>query len=188
MKKLFTLILFLGLFKMGFGQVNFGIKGGLNFTTLGGNIDDAGLQIKLHAGGMVKLKLSEKVAFQPELLISFQGARDLNENGEFRLTYLNAPLVFRFMVSDQVSLHVGPQVGLLASSKYQRADGRVYNRPETSSTDAGLILGGAYHFNENLSLAAHYYHGMQNLNPDHWNSTLYNRVFQISIEYLFNSK
>ena len=80
------------------------------------------------------------------------------------------------------------QVGVLATSKYQRADGRVYDRPETSSTDAGLVLGGAYHFTENLALAAHYYHGMQNLNPDRWNSTLYNRVFQLSIEYIFNSK
>ncbi len=63
--------------------------------------------------------ISEKFAFQPELLYSAQGSDydDEDFSGSVKADYLNVPLMAKYYVGEGFSLEAGPQVGLLLSAK-----------------------------------------------------------------------
>jgi hypothetical protein len=72
----------------------FGIKAGLNVSDLKvQNVNDAfDTKLGFHAGGVAHIHLSRKVAFQPELQFSSQGAEYNRSNNELALGYVNIPL------------------------------------------------------------------------------------------------
>lgn len=56
-------------------QTTFGVKAGVNFAGLGGDdFDGTDGRTSMVFGGFAKFQVSEKFAFQPELLYSMQGA------------------------------------------------------------------------------------------------------------------
>ena len=113
-------------------DVKFGAKAGLNMSTLTGDAEDAKMMIGAHLGGFAEIKLSDKFAFQPELLYSMQGAKTESsysetdfgytyietEETKLKLGYLNLPLMAKYFATDKLYLEAGPQVGFLVSAKY----------------------------------------------------------------------
>lgn len=94
-----------------FGQgLDFGIKAGLNFSSLtdASNLDN---RTGFVGGIFTGFKLSKKVGLQADLLYSQQGA-DL-DLGKFDLDYINVPVVFKFYPVKRFHLHLGPQFGFL---------------------------------------------------------------------------
>lgn len=76
MKKILVLavITVLGFANANAQEIKFGVKGGLNFSTVSGdnteNIDDV---TSYNIGVVSEIPLSEKFSFQPEILYSRQG-------------------------------------------------------------------------------------------------------------------
>ena len=54
---------------------SFGIKGGLNVSTLSDKNDELGSRIGYHAGLLAHVHLSRQIAIQPEIVYSSQGAK-----------------------------------------------------------------------------------------------------------------
>ena len=50
-------------------ETRFGVKGGLNLSTLGGDASGVSSLVGFHVGGFAEIKIIEKLAIQPELLL-----------------------------------------------------------------------------------------------------------------------
>jgi len=192
MKKLFLAILAMAAFGTAEAQTaRFGIKGGLNISTLTGEIENAEPKIGAHLGGLVEIKVAKKFAIQPELLFSLQGAKNdyvrnigntryVNEE-KINLLYLQVPVMAKFYVLPSLSLEAGPQLGVLldAESKYSLRESNGNNASSSSRSydiknnlrtlDAGFNLGASYYFNNNIFVQARYSFGLSSIDKRDYN-------------------
>lgn len=182
-------------------EVKFGVKGGANLSSLVGDIEDGSSKVGFQVGGFVEFKVSDKFSVQPELLYSAQGGI---ENGEFefagdfyeaemnyKLAYINLPVMAKYYVADKFSLEAGPQVGFLVSAKGEATvEGNSAEddiKDDFKSVDFGVNFGAGYDFTENLSLGIRYNLGLSNIVDDEFadDYKINNSVFSLSVGYKF---
>jgi hypothetical protein len=119
-------------------SVKFGIKGGVNYANqTGTDIKIDGTNYKTdaitsyHAGLVAEIKLLKKVAIQPELLYSTQGATYKNAANDFKneIGYLSIPALLKLYLSNSISLDLGPQASFLMSDRksFDALDNNTYN-------------------------------------------------------------
>ena len=196
-------------------QVRFGVKAGLNLATFSGDAVGSDVKMKagLHAGGLVEIKFTDKLALQPELLFSMQGAEivDKGDNGtggtfkdEYKrnLTYLNVPILLKFYPVNSFFLEGGPQVGFLVDAKsknvFTDTNGTATTIVSTESdvkdnyksTDFSFNVGLGYDFTQNLFASARYNIGLSNINDLKGAFGIYeidrkNSVLSFSLGYKF---
>lgn len=160
-------------------EINFGVKGGLNFADISGDkIGDIGPVTAFNFGIMTEIEFSEKFSFQPELMYSGQGY-SINDD-TVALSYLNLPLMGKYYLTKGLSLEAGPQVGFLISAKNDKTDIKnLFN-----SVDFGANFGLGYKLNNGLNFGARYNLGLSDINKRD-GFTNKNGVFQLSIGYFF---
>lgn len=187
-------------------ETKFGIKGGLNVSNFFGDTDGLDLKSRVgfNIGGFVEIKLSEKIALQPELLYSTQGAKLANVgayvNGvfytgdvKFNLAYINVPVMFKYYGTQKFSIEAGPQIGFLTSAK-SKTTLNGFNRTNEmdakdlfKSIDFGLNFGAGYDFTENIFVGARYNLGLANIGKTVAgdDGKTHNGVFSLSLGYKF---
>jgi len=112
MKTLFTFFLFIFIVSVADAQVTkYGVKAGMSVSNM--NNDPAPINANRHRigfvfGGFVDYGFTETLSGMVELQYSGEGA---NEEG-FRTDYLNLPVILKYNVFKNISIGVGPQVGL----------------------------------------------------------------------------
>lgn len=176
------------------GQV--GIKAGLNFSTFSGAIEaDLSMRFSFNIGLMVETELSNHIAFQPEVLFSSQGSNEMlgSTDYEYRLNYLNLPLLMKFYLSEGFSFDVGPQLGVLISARESNTSTNDSDiKTSFKETDYGLVFGVSRKFDKGLNVSARYNLGLQNIRNTSYSNLNYdklnNSVFQLSLGYYFNKK
>ncbi|MBP8114909.1 MAG: PorT family protein, partial [Chitinophagaceae bacterium] len=98
-------------------QVQFGLKAGANFYTLGGdNAEGENINSKfgLNAGGIVNIPVSAKFKVQPEVVFSVQGAKEEDGgNLNFNFNYINIPIMAQIYATEGLYFELGPQIGFL---------------------------------------------------------------------------
>lgn len=98
-----------------------GIKGGLNFSNLHGSekniYGSVSHHTTFHAGIFAQFALSEAFSIQPEILYSRKGFE--RADSVFSFDYLDLPVLAVFNFTDNFSIHAGPQIGLMMSSKHE---------------------------------------------------------------------
>ncbi|MFT3793948.1 porin family protein [Flavobacterium sp.] len=194
MKKVFLTALAVFAFGLTYAQkskpsikdVSFGLKGGLNVSTLSGDIDNADPKIGAHFGGLVEIKLTNRFAIQPEILLSLQGAKSeysesgpdyvYREESKLHLTYLNFPVMAKFYVIPNLALEAGPQLGILVGAKddfsvYENDNGQVFAlerkqnvKGSYKTAEAAFNFGAAYYFNKNIFLEGRFSVGLSGIN------------------------
>ena len=182
MKKLIfiTALAVFGFYYSNAQEVAFGIKGGVNFATFNGDdSSEAKGMTGYHIGGVVNIGVTERFSIQPELLYSAQGADSYL--GDFRLDYINIPVLAKFMVVDGLSVEAGPQIGFLTSSKLESED----IKDLVKKTDFSALLGLGYMLDGGLNFAARYNFGLSNISDNDLNLDLKNGIFQLSVGYMF---
>lgn len=181
MKKVLLVIVLaiLGFANVNAQEINFGIKGGLNFADITGDkTGDMGTVTAFNFGIMSEIAITEKFSFQPELLYSGQGY-SINDD-TVALSYLNIPLMGKYYLTKGLSLEAGPQVGFLISAKNDKTD--VKNLFNT--LDFGVNFGLGYKLNNGLNFGARYNLGLTDINKRD-GFTYKNSVLQLSIGYFF---
>lgn len=172
-------------------ETRFGIKGGLNISSFaGGNYYDANSLVGFQVGGFAEIKVIERLAIQPELLFSTQGAKLEFGNTDFdtKLNYINVPVLAKFYVTKQFTVEAGPQLGFLVSAKSEGED----VKDGFKSVDTGFNFGVGYNFTDNFSVGARYTVGLSNIadnDADTWDEyydSPKNSVFAITAAYKFN--
>ncbi|OBQ57275.1 PorT family protein [Tamlana sp. s12] len=184
MKKLLlvTAIILLGVANLNAQDIQFGVKGGLNFATISGDhTENIDMVTAFNIGGMVEIPVSEKLSVQPEII--FSGTGFSIDDNTTALNYLNIPLIAKYYIIKGLSLEAGPQIGFLLSAKNEDLDVKdAYN-----NVDFGITTGVGYKLNNGINFGARYNFGLSNINNID-GATDKNRIgaLQLSIGYFFN--
>lgn len=187
-------------------DVKFGAKAALNVASLTGDVDNVSSLVGFQIGAFAEFKLSDKFAFQPELMYSTQGAKEsaseyiegynVDVDMKSKLGYLNVPLMLKYYAAPKFSLEFGPQVGFLLSAKadvdfLMNIDGMdvpgsttVDIKDQMSSLDFGFNFGLGYDFTEKFTAGVRYNLGLSNIYDDS-DASAKNSVFSVSAAYKF---
>jgi len=188
MKKLLALLVLtsLGLAPTWAQEITFGVKGGVNLSTLQPDLPDPATRTSLHLGGMAEIAITELFSIQPELLYSSQGVKDESDDDEtVRIDYLTLPILGKYYIVDALSIEAGPQIGFLLSAEFEDDGETTDIKNNTKSVDVGFAIGAGYKLEQGVNFAIRYYLGSDindiGEDPDKFK----NRVFQISVGYFF---
>ncbi|UGS21864.1 porin family protein [Flavobacterium cyclinae] len=189
-------------------EIKYGAKAGLNISNVSGDIENNKPLIGAHLGAFVEVKLTDKFAFQPELLFSMQGVKiDYSESAvdysysykeDNKINYLNVPLMAKYFATEKLFLEAGPQIGFVLSAKSDIEEtetfmgitdsfsGDVDIKDNLKSVDFGLNFGLGYEFTSQFFASARYNVGLTNINNASGSSAdLKNGVVQFSFGYKF---
>jgi len=217
--------LFLIFFALSFttqAQVQFGIKGGFNFaelmtsdnpiTVVQGNSQKMRYfpKTSFNAGGFASILFSKKWSLQPELDYSMQGATARPEGNylvtateNYKLSYLNIPVLIKYKLPAAFFVETGPQLGLLLSGKADETLVGDYNtnhynlKSQLKSTDISWVLGAGYCSPYNIGFDIRYNLGLNNINQGSSsastaapvpNGTIKHGVLQVGLFFLFGKK
>jgi Outer membrane protein beta-barrel domain len=152
-----------------FAQTKFGLRAGLNATTVSfDNLENRTERIGFHVGGFVEIPLIINfLAIQPELSYSTKGTafKPLNERQTLNLEYVDFLLPVAFQFGD-FDLQVGPFASYLVS----KPDYTVYNNSTIvvdafEKADFGLSAGMTYTF-AHVLIGARYNQGLADISND----------------------
>ena len=169
-------------------HVNIGIKGGLNvYTFMGDYSSEYDPKLSFHAGVLGHIHLNDHFALQPEVLFSGQGAsyKFGGNKSQFKLGYINVPVLVQYMFDNGFRIELGPQLGILASARWATSNDNDNVKEFYKGTDIGAAVGLSYvKPSTGLGFDIRYNHGFTNIN-DGGNSKNYNQGVQVGIFYLF---
>jgi hypothetical protein len=187
-------------------QAEIGIKGGVSFASIMGDTP-RGLRFRTayNVGLVAEFETSASTSVQPEIMYSSQGFHydggringfDIAEDN-YKLDYLNIPVVFKYYYREGAYFELGPQVGFLLSAK--TADNTFNSgdlRDNLTNASFDFLVGLGYKFDNGFNVNARYVGGLTNIwkdyerlpPPGYWyyyyGKT--NSVFQITVGYYFN--
>jgi len=192
-------------------ETRFGLKGGLNYSSIVGDLTD-GFKFRFsgHGGIFLEIDFSEKFKLQPELLYSSQGfqfSTDLasiqtggstGDENDFRtnvqLNFITVPILGKFALNDRLDVEFGPQFGFLINQvrkikELDQASNVNIDRKSTVSGDFQLDYGAAVglgiRLSDDLSVAPRIYVGFRNRPNAQQGAQNYNVAFQLSLNYMF---
>lgn len=197
-------------------NIAYGVKAGVNIASVGGSeAGDISPLTSFNIGGIYRMKLSERIDLQPELLYSLQGAKvetslirnekKVTAKGTLKLHYVNIPVMVAYSVWNNIHLEAGPQFGFLvgASSEtnlmfegdvdpetkqslYDQAELRDDNfKDDCKTLDLSLGAGASYGLNNGLFFNLRYNIGFTDIYKESLGTKNKNSVLQISAGYLF---
>jgi hypothetical protein len=188
-----TFILFFLTVASADAQVAFGIKGGLNLTTL--DVKDPELSYEsrtgYHAGIFLRSRM-DKVAIQPELLL-FTQRGDLESSffGSAResFTYLSIPVILKFYPVGGLNIQLGPQFGFLIDGEREYdnflGSGTEDITDHYKKSDVSVSVGGGYDFGFGLGLDVRYNIGVKDINDAADGQEARSRIFLLSLGWNF---
>jgi hypothetical protein len=153
-------------------KAEFGFKTGANFSELSASINsESSMTSGFHVGMYVKLPLSEKTFFRPELVYSSQGQKDNYQNPSTgaslgatttTLNYLNVPLLFE--TGKKSGFQFGPQLGFfLSGHEVGTVNGQKVNDDLSGiskSIDLSFVLGLSIDPFEHFHFGLRYQYGL----------------------------
>jgi hypothetical protein len=174
-------------------ETAFGIKGGLNLTSLNVKDPQASYNSRtgFHAGIFLRGKFN-KVAIQPEVLLFTQNGDIQNSvfgTAQESFTYLSVPVMLKFYPIGGLNLQLGPQFGFLIDGerKYNSffGSGTQDIKDYYKSSDMSVSFGGGYDFGFGLGLDVRYNLGVKDINNAANGDPVKSRVFLISLGWNF---
>ncbi|MDR1756960.1 MAG: PorT family protein [Culturomica sp.] len=188
-----------------FAQFSYGVKGGLNFSSVS-NMDkllgdNTKMKPSFYLGAFAEYKVNDFFGISPELVYSRQGlAADVEmeylgfeEEGDvktkYRLNYLNVTVLAKFYVLEGLSVDFGPQFGFLLSSKLYMEAGGEDETEDMKDTNKGFDLsvglGLTYNFNQ-FFVQGRYNLGLTDVAKDNESDDKFrNNVIQFGVGYRF---
>jgi hypothetical protein len=195
MKKIVLAIVILITLNSTAQKINFGIKAGLNMSMLTGSKDQImSSNNGFFAGALSEFKILGKIAIQPELLFSAQGAKFESKNLTFattrKMNYLILPIMVKYYIKSGLFVEAGPQAGFLISAN-QDVENRITNvntsenlKEATKDFDMSANIGIGYDILDKVVAQVRYCIGVTNTS-DIQNTNIKNGVFQLSVGYKF---
>ena len=171
-------------------DIEWGVKAGINMSTLKTDIDGEKYLFGYHVGGLADIKITEKFSIQPELFYSLEGAKikdsfsfedegttfDIDYKEDAKLAYLQLPIMLKYELAKNLSLEAGPQIGYLLSAKSDydvtmTFDDETFSdsgtesiKDQVKSFAYGLNLGLGYEFSNKMFVQGRYHLGLSDIN------------------------
>lgn len=187
--------------------VTFGVKGGMNVSSLsdGADLSDSKSKIGFNAGVFANIPLASSFSVQPEVIYNdlgskvtreFSGAGNTYKADYSRnLGYIAVPVMFQYNALPNLYLEAGPEFGFLVSAKdkFKSSTNGNTNSSQTASLDKdafntfnlGIGIGAGYYFTQNLGLTVRYTAGVTDIYKDNSGDAVRNNVFQVGLAYKF---
>jgi len=159
--------------------VRFGLKGGVNFSTLNAkDVDNTAMRTGFNVGLFAKLPLTNYFAVQPEIYYTTKGG-DVTYNNSFvdgtagfHLNYIEVPLMLVGNITQNFNIHAGPYAAFLINGKVKNESSvNLFDFEENLNTDdyntfeAGFAIGAGIDLKA-VSLGARYNHGLTNVGKE----------------------
>lgn len=172
-----------------FSQTQIGIKGGLNINDIADNryTNNTATRIGYHGGLLFHIHVRRKLAVQPEVVFSSQGAKYThpNFNGEVVTNYLNIPVLLQYMGSRGIRLQTGPQVGFLLDADLKRNGNTVADLKQgMNEADFSWAFGLGFLSRNGLGVDARFNLGLTDVFEQGGRESKH-RVWQIGLFYQF---
>lgn len=186
MKKLSIIVILFTVSTISFGQTfSFGPKAGINVSNYSGGDINSDAKVGYHLGGLLNFGFGELFSVQPEVLFSTQGAKveSFGSKKDFKINYLNIPVMLKLRIAMGFYLEAGPQVGLRLSENIP--DQTINNFAKKLDLSLGAGLG--YQADNGLGVGLRYIGGIskvgdfsgREISPDFKNSVLQASVFWV---------
>ncbi len=188
-----------------FGQISFGITGGVNRNDV--IVTNAPFlptslyrpNTGYHLGVFTRIQLS-KFSFNPELLFVQRGCNSSTylfgsilqpiSDTRINLNYIELPLLFTFFSAKWFSIEAGPNASMKLSAKEISDNGKKdvsdwFNKPYDFGINGGIRAS----LGSKISIVGRYYHGLRsilqfpNISPNTFPSSS-SKTFQLSLHYL----
>lgn len=150
-------------------KIIFGVKAGLNVSTVYGDLD-YNPNIGFYIGGLADFVISKKIHIQQELLYSMEGFKDS------RIGYLRLPIMAKYYISKKFNVQLGATTGLKTNAN---------NSDGIKSLDIGPALGCSYELPKGLTFDFRYNVGLNNINNVSGGSEFKNSALQLGIGFRF---
>jgi len=189
-KALFFVLVFLVCSPLYAQDVTFGLRGGPNFATLGGEEGSIGAKFRVgfHIGGYASFAISESLSFEPGLQYSNKGAKG-SEGGissVIRNGYLDLPLLLKIKSGEKFYLLGGVQPSFLISPAIvleENGNKVVVNGSDVSELWKGFDFAGVIGLGVEVGAGMHiqttYEHGFSNISEI--SESVYNRGFKLTV-------
>lgn len=170
-------------------DAKFGIKGGLNYTTVTKGDFEEGLdpRTSFHIGFVGEIPLvANALSLQPEILYSRQGFESnfvflgTNYKEEYQVDYINIPVLLKIHAGNVFSFEAGPQFGLKINEKVVSNNAEV-ERDNINEFDTALAGGVSLNFEE-FFISGRYTYSLNEIIKD---SNSKNSVFQVGVGFRF---
>ncbi len=166
-------------------QVEFGAKGGVNLSTVTGDVDDVDMGIGVAVGAFAKIEISDVIFIQPGLEVSLKGYSSTTAGG-LKLTYLDVPVLLKFQGDGGLFGEVGPNLGLLFSATTDFLGEDYDVKDSFKGTDFGMNFGAGYEMDSGFGFGARYNLGLANISAEE-SFTAKNSVIQVYAFWLFGN-
>lgn len=172
---------------------NFGVKGGVNFTNMTSDgFEDNNSRTGFHLGVLAEIPVSDRFSVQPEVLYSTQGTKDEGANftDEYKLDYIQVPLIAKIYLIDGLALEAGPSFNFLVNEEYEYESGLLDIRSDSelaSTFELGGALGASYKFNNGFFFNGRYVLGFTDaFDSDNFDDdAIKNNGFQLGLGFQF---
>lgn len=149
---------------------SFGLKGGVNFSTLN-NADDTELTAGFIGGAYVKLNIpASPVSIQPELLYAQYGADSESGDGSLEIDYIQVPVLLNFGFNPPASpikpkVYFGPYLGFKTNAEADFEEITFDIDDSVKDTDFGVAVGAGVEISR-FSIDLRYTAGLVNVFED----------------------
>ncbi len=168
-------------------KAHFGIKGGMNASSLNYTNSDLQTKIGFNAGLLAHIHTSNaQWAVQPEIYYSSEGAKGKSNNTTYNLDYLNVPVLLQYMFDNGFRIEAGPQIGFLLNAKTKVNSTSVDAKSSYKKTNFSIPLGLGYLTSGGLGFDARYNFGISDINNTSSSTKVHSNVFQFGIFYQFS--
>lgn len=172
-----------------FSQTQLGIKAGININDISDNFapNNVATRIGYHAGLLAHIHVQRRLAVQPEVVFSSQGAKYTlnNFNGDVKTNYLNIPVLLQYLGNRGIRLQTGPQLGLLLDGEIERNNGNVTDlKNGMNEADFSWVFGLGFLSRSGLGADARFNLGLTDIFEQNGRNAKH-RVWQIGLFYQF---
>ncbi|HEY0976273.1 MAG TPA: porin family protein [Flavobacteriales bacterium] len=154
---------------------SFGLKGGLNFSSLDVESDDQKGRLGFNAGIFGRTDAEQPLGLQVELLYSTKGSSAeyttffglVDQTVDFKLNYLELPVMLAFRPVEILDIHVGGYAGYLLSAQVETSGDLGSGSEDLDADhfqriDAGLVVGAGLNLGP-AQIGARYLYGLTEL-------------------------
>ena len=171
-------------------EAHFGIKGGMNASSLNSSPSNSDRQTKIgfNAGVLAHIHGGHaQWALQPEIYYSSEGAQSKsNSKVKTDLGFLNIPVLAQYMFDNGFRIEGGPQIGFLLNAKTKSGSTSTDVKDHFKTTAFSIPLGVGYLTSSGLGFDARYNFGISDLNKNSGGTILHSNVFQFGLFYHFS--
>ena len=171
-------------------EAHFGIKAGMNASSLNSSPANSDMQTKIgfNAGVLVHIHVKNaQWAIQPEAYYSSEGAKSKSNNdSKTDLGFLNIPVLAQYMFDNGFRIEAGPQIGFLLNAKSKVNDVSTDIKDDFRSTAFSIPIGVGYLTSSGLGFDARYNFGINDLSKTPDGAKLHSNVFQFGLFYQFS--